>query len=90
MTHKKRKRIIGIDSDKTYLKSKIHLANSLDIIGKTLYLEFYSYDKIEQGELQGVSFDITSDSKYDLIAESYELNFLNYYVEKFIIPYRRF
>ncbi len=87
-TYTKRKRIIGIDSDKTYLKSKIHLANSLDIIGKTLYLEFYSYDKIEQGELQGVSFDITSDSKYDLIAESYELNFLNYNDSKNYYRYR--
>lgn len=83
------KRIIGIDSKKTYLKGKFYLANNYDLISKKLVFEFYSYDKIEKEELQGVNFDVTTTDKFELIANEYELrdigstesdDFYHYYV----------
>ena len=56
-----RKRIIGIDSDKTYLKANFYLRDKHDLNYKYLYFEVLSYDKIEADELQGVSFDITAE-----------------------------
>lgn len=70
-----RKRIIGIDSDKTYLKAKFYLRDQRDLNFKNLDFEFFSYDKIEEDELQGVSFDITTIDKYELLAVDYKLKF---------------
>lgn len=74
-----RKNIIGIDSDKVYLKSKIYRENGLDLIGKKFTFNICSYDKIEADELQGVEFDVTASSKYNLTAESWELKDFGYY-----------
>ena len=69
-----RKRIIGIDSDKTYLKAKFYLEHQRDLNYKSLYFEVLSYDKIGADELQGVSFDIdTGDDRDVLLATKYEL-----------------
>lgn len=77
-----RKNIIGIDSDKVYLKSKIYRENGLDLIGKKFCFNICSYDKIEADELQGVEFDVTASSKYNLTAESWELKDFGYYEEE--------
>ena len=68
-----RKRIIGIDSDKFYLKAKYYLKDQRDLNFKYLFFEILSYDKIESEELQGVSFDITTNDINGLFAASYEL-----------------
>ena len=69
-----RKRIIGIDSDKTYLKAKFYLKDKLDLNVKFLDFEILSYDKIETDELYGVSFDFaTGDDRDKLSAVGYEL-----------------
>ena len=66
------KRIIGIDSEKIYIKANFHLKHQQDLIGKYILFEFFSYDKIDKDELQGVDFEITTDSKYSLSADEYE------------------
>ena len=73
-----RKRIVGIDSEKTYLKAKYYLANNRDLNYKTLFFEIYSYDKIEDDELNGVYFEITTDDKFELTAEDYELRYAGF------------
>lgn len=59
------KRIIGIDSDKTYMKAVYHLAHRKDLVNKDIVFEFYSYDKVKESELQGAEIDATTDYKYE-------------------------
>lgn len=54
-----RKRIAGIDSDKTYVKGKFYIEDQIALHEKTMYLEVLSYDKIEKEELENITFDIS-------------------------------
>lgn len=53
------KRIIGLDSEKTYVKGKFYLENQYAFHEKSMYLEVLSYDKIEKDELEAITFDIS-------------------------------
>ena len=70
-----RKRIIGIDSDKTYLKAKFYIKDRRDLNDKYIRFEILSYDEIKGDELWGVSFDTTTEEdREELSAFDYKLD----------------
>lgn len=72
-TQTERKRIIGIDSEKTYLKAKFYLADNYDLNYKELDFDFYSRDKIEASEFRGVEFGLTEEFKSKMSASEYKM-----------------
>ena len=72
-TQVERKRIVGIDSDKTYLKAKFYLADNYDLNYKELFFEIYSRDKIYESEFQGVEFGLTEEFKCKMQALKLEV-----------------
>lgn len=53
------KRIIGLDSEKTYVKGKFYIEHQNAVNRKEMYLDVLSYDKIEKNELEAITFDIS-------------------------------
>ncbi len=53
------KRIIGLDSEKTYVKGKFYIEHQNAVDGKAMYLDVLSYDKIEKDEIEEITFDIS-------------------------------
>lgn len=53
------KRIIGLDSEKTYAKGKYYFDTQSGFHEKDMYLPVSSYDKIEEKEIENIMFDIS-------------------------------
>lgn len=53
------KRIIGLDSEKTYAKGKFYIGHNNDVDWQSMCLYVLSYDKIEKDELEEITFDIS-------------------------------
>lgn len=82
------KRIVGLDSEKTYAKGVIYLENQNSLNGVNVYLEILSYDKIENKELKDIKFELSrygNESNIGnayIVADKYELEYQNYNKEK--------
>lgn len=87
-----RKRIIGIDLDKTYLKAKFYIKDQRDLNDKYIRFEILSYDEIKDDELWGVSFDITTEEDREELS-AFDYNLDEYRLggkDKFGNEYRRY
>ena len=79
------KRIIGLDSEKTYAKGEFYIDNNNDVDWQDMYLYVLSYDRIEKDELEAITFhlsyldiypDVGDESPItELKCEEFELKF---------------
>ena len=67
------KRIIGLDSEKTYVKGKFYVENQFALNEKEMDLEILSYDKIENNELENVVFVVENNNAAVLNVDSFKL-----------------
>ena len=79
------KRIIGLDSEKTYAKGEFYIDNNNDVDWQDMSVDVLSYDKIEKDELEAITFhlsyldiypDVGDESPItELKCEEFELKF---------------
>ena len=73
------KRIIGLDSEKTYVKGRFCLENNYELNYREMSFQILSYDKITQDEINEITFE-TSTNGYsaELVTDNFELTESHY------------